>query len=262
MAIARKGLLIDVTRCIGCGACAENCKKVNELPAEVAPRLDSDTWTVVEDRGEGVYVRHLCRHCIDAACVSACPVAALRPDEHGAVLWNGDKCLGCRYCMVACPFHIPTFEWFSATPRIRKCILCAPRVDKGLSTGCAEACPTEATVFGDRETLIALAQARLAAAPERYHQEIYGLTQAGGTSVLFLSPVPFEQLGFDMTVPERPLPELTGRVMVTVLPTFGVVLGGMTLAYFLYKRREAVQAAQEAKPRSRVGKLRKEQGNG
>jgi formate dehydrogenase iron-sulfur subunit len=164
--------------------------------------------------------------------------------------------------MIGCPYQIPRFEWFSWNPRIRKCILCEPRIQEGKSTGCAEACPTEATVFGDRETLVKLAEARLKADPERYHQHIYGLEEAGGTSVLFLSPVPFEQLGFDMTVPEQPLPELTDRVMITVLPTFGTVLVGLTGAYYFYKRREAVRAAEEGKPRSRVGKLRKEKGHG
>ena len=129
MAVKRKGLLIDITRCIGCGACSTRCKEVNDLPAEVAPELDADTWTTVYEKPQGNFVRNLCRHCEDPACVSVCPVGALTKTENGPVLYDKSICLGCRYCMIGCPFRIPKFEWHSPTPRIRKCILCAPRLE-------------------------------------------------------------------------------------------------------------------------------------
>ncbi|HUT79472.1 MAG TPA: 4Fe-4S dicluster domain-containing protein [Polyangia bacterium] len=242
MSTSPKGLLIDITRCIGCGACSERCKQVNDLPPEVAPELDADTWTTVYDKGEGRFVRNLCRHCLVPACVSVCPVGALTKTPEGPVLYDKDICLGCRYCMIGCPFCIPKFEWHSATPRIRKCILCAPRLEGGKIPGCAEACPTEATVFGDRETLIAIARARLAAEPERYHQKIYGLDEVGGTSVLFLSPVPFEALDFDTTVVDHPLPDLTWRILMHVPNIVLLGAGFLGASYWLFKRRAEVKA--------------------
>jgi formate dehydrogenase iron-sulfur subunit len=244
---AAKGLLIDITRCIGCGACSEACKTANELPAEIEDGLTADTWTVVSERGSENFVRDLCRHCVEPSCVSVCPVGALVKREDGPVLYNKDICLGCRYCMIGCPFRIPKFEWHSATPRIRKCVLCAPRLDRGLPPACAEACPTEATVFGDRDTLVAVARARLAANPERYHPHIYGLTEVGGTSVLFLSPVPFEELDFDTAVASFPLPDLTWRLLMHIPNVVLLGAGFLGASYWLFRRREEV-AATESEP--------------
>ena len=241
---AAKGLLIDITRCIGCGACSEACKTANELPTEIEDRLTADTWTVVSERESETFVRDLCRHCLEPSCVSVCPVGALVKREDGPVLYNKDICLGCRYCMIGCPFRIPKFEWHSAAPRIRKCILCAPRLDRGLPTACAEACPTEATVFGDRDTLVAVARARLAATPEHYHSHIYGLTEVGGTSVLFLSPVPFEELDFDTAVASFPLPDLTWRLLMHVPNVVLLGAGFLGASYWLFRRRGEVAAAE------------------
>ena len=247
-----KALLIDITRCIGCGACSEACKAVNELPAEVEPKLTADTWTVVTERGEGRWVRDLCRHCVEPSCVSVCPVGALVKRDDGAVVYDKEICLGCRYCMIGCPFRVPKFEWHSAAPRIRKCILCAPRLEQGLPTACAEACPTEATVFGDRGTMVAVASARLAANPDRYYPHIYGLSEVGGTSVLFLSPVPFEELDFDTAVADFPLPDLTWRLLLHVPNVVLLGTGFLGASYWLYRRREQVAAVEGAETAQKV----------
>ncbi len=246
MSPAPKALLIDITRCIGCGACSEACKKANELPGGVESQLTADTWTVVMKRGGDRWVRDLCRHCVEPSCVSVCPVGALVKRDDGAVVYDKSICLGCRYCMIGCPFRVPKFEWHSAAPRIRKCILCAPRLERGLPTACAEACPTEATVFGDRDTMLAVARARLETSPDRYHPWIYGVSEVGGTSVLYLSPVPFEELEFDTTVADFPLPDLTWRLLLHVPNVVLLGAGFLGASYWLYRRREEVAAAEDA----------------
>lgn len=262
MTVKPKGLLIDITRCIGCDACSENCKAVNNLPPKIAPELESDTWTVVYDRGNGRYVRNLCRHCDEPACVSCCPVGALEKKPYGPVLYDKSICLGCRYCMTACTFRIMTFEWYSYNPRIRKCILCEPRIKAGKGAGCADICPTEATVFGERDALAEIAKARIAAEPERYYDYIYGLEEAGGTCVLFLAAEPFEKLGFDTTVPKFPLPDLTWQVLNKVPHIVGVGGAVMIGSYFLFKRRAAVAEAEaKAKQQKTVKAVNKEGGN-
>jgi formate dehydrogenase iron-sulfur subunit len=254
-----KGLLIDITRCIGCGACSEACKLANDLPPHIDADLSVDTWTVVHARGEGLHVRDLCRHCVTPSCVSVCPVNALRKTESGPVVYDKSICLGCRYCMIGCPFRIPRFEWDSATPRIRKCILCAPRLERGEPTACAEACPTEATVFGDRDVLVDVARARLAAYPDRYHHHVYGIEEVGGTSVLFLSPVSFETLDFDANVASFPLPDLTWRILMHVPNVVLLGAGFLGATYWLFRRREEVKRAEDTPPND--GRTRDE-GNG
>ena len=245
MAIKSSGLLIDITRCIGCGACSDACKEINDLPPEIDDKLTAETWTVVREKDNDLHVRDLCRHCVEPACVASCLVAALTKTEHGPVIYDKSVCIGCRYCMVACPFQVPCFEWHSPNPRIRKCILCEPRVREGKSTGCAEACPTEATVFGDRETLVEMARARIKADPKRYHDHIYGLDEVGGTAVMFLSPVPFEDLDFNTNLVNYPLSDITWNILRQV-PT--IVAGGAVFlgaSYWLFNRREKVKKAEQ-----------------
>ncbi len=109
------GILTDVTRCVGCRACVYACKEINDLPRDDAHMLNSGTWTVVEGRG-GLNVRRQCMHCLDPACVSVCPVGALRKTPEGPVVYDEDACMGCRYCMVACPYRVPKYVWDTVLP--------------------------------------------------------------------------------------------------------------------------------------------------
>src|SRR3990172_2912936 len=183
----KKGILFDSTLCIGCGACYLAFKERNNLPQSAADfrkdNLSYLTYTVVK-QSHARFVRRLCMHCETPTCASVCPVAALQKTAAGPVVYHEDRCIGCRYCMVACPFGIPKYEWNKVLPRVRKCDLCADRLTKGLPTACAEACPTKATLFGNRSELIEEARRRLSVPPGRYVNHIYGLEEVGGTSVL------------------------------------------------------------------------------
>jgi formate dehydrogenase iron-sulfur subunit len=255
----KKGLLFDSTRCIGCGACYLACKERNRLPTTAQDFLGDDlsavTYTVVQNRG-GRFVRRLCMHCEEPTCVSVCPVGALEKTALGPVIYHADRCIGCRYCMVACPFGIPRYEWRNRRPRVRKCDLCYDRVVAGMSPACAAVCPTGATLFGDRDALIEEARARLRAEPRRYAPHIYGLEEVGGTSVLLVLDVSPESVGYRTNLSAEPLPLLTWHVLKKI-PNFvlvgGVLLGGL---WWITNRRRAVARAErgtdaEASPQER-----------
>lgn len=225
------GCLVDLTRCIGCRKCEQACNEVNQLPPpnmvfddrrayETLRRPDDRAFTVVnrycsgtvDDRGRllPTFVKIQCMHCQDPACASACPTGALSKHPSGAVRYDVSKCIGCRYCMLACPFQIPAYEYDEAvTPRVRKCTFCLERMEKeNAKPACASICPEEAIAFGRRDELIAEARHRMDRDPGRYVRHLYGETEVGGTCWLYLSGVPFDQVGFQH-LPDRPPPQTT-----------------------------------------------------
>ncbi len=249
------GMLNDSTRCIGCKACQNACKRENNLPPEStlgdeqqfgAPLYDSPrglsdtTYTVIklardEKTGASAFVKQQCMHCVDPACASACIVGALKKSKTGAVTYDADMCMGCRYCMVACPYSVPKFEYGKAIPSIRKCTLCSDkRLSKGKPTACSEVCPAGAITFGKRNDLLKLAKERIARNPDRYDPNVYGEYEVGGTGVFYLtSPkVSYASLGlpdFDF----RPVSGLTEsiqhRIFQYFIPPIAVytILGGI-----------------------------------
>lgn len=245
--VRRKALLIDIAQCAGCGECYEACKERNGLPATaddfLDDRLSSQTFTVLEQT-EDRYVRHLCMHCEVPTCVSVCPVGAFEKTAAGPVVYHESRCIGCRYCMQACPFGVPRYEWDKTLPIVQKCHMCSDRVAEGRPTACTEACPFDATLFGDREEMIAEARRRIAESPDTYVDYIYGLDDIGGTSVLWISDVPFERLGFPTNLGNAPLPHLTQAVLEKI-PAFSV-FAGMFLSgtWWITKRREEVRRAE------------------
>jgi formate dehydrogenase iron-sulfur subunit len=241
----RRAILVDVTKCAGCGECTAACQKANNQPEHTATKLDAQTFTYLMKADKDVQVRRLCMHCQNPSCASVCPVTALRKTPEGPVTYDADKCMGCRYCMVACPFSVPTYEWRSVKPRVRKCQMCAPRGAKG--PACAEACPAEATLTGERDALIAEARKRLAAEPQSYYQHIYGLTEAGWTDVLYIGPRSPKALGLPTNVRQEAHPDLTWRALrhVPDVVLFGsVLLGGV---YWITNRRDEVRAKEGGK---------------
>ncbi len=227
------GMLIDTTKCIGCRSCEEACNEKNRLPA---PEVSFSSERVFEQRREPTteaytvtnrfpdpknpdtptYVRKQCFHCNQPACASACLVKALEKTKEGPVIYNKDRCMGCRYCMIACPFDIPKYEYHSAFPYLKKCQFCFDRVKDGEAPACADACPEGATLFGKKRELIDIARERIYTNPDRYVRHIYGEHEVGGTGFLYLSAVPFEQLGFRTDLGTTPYPEHTSGFLYGV----------------------------------------------
>ena len=230
-----RGILVDTTRCVGCRNCEVACAEANDLPypellemvADKPKDTDVDKYMVInlfETVKEATWVRHACMHCIEPACATACPVKAIEKRPEGPVIWHADRCMGCRYCMLSCPFDIPKFEYDSNNPKIEKCFMCWHRQVKGEDPACVDSCPQEALMFGTRRELLQEAHARLALHPDEYIQHIYGEYEVGGTSLLYLSNVPFDQLGFRTDLGTTPYTEFSKEflyavpMVLTILP--------------------------------------------
>ena len=247
----RYGMLTDLTECVGCRSCEKACNEVNHLPPPARPfddvsvfeekrRPTAGAYTVVnryenpEDPGRPIYRKIQCNHCNEPACASACPIHAYTKTPEGPVLYNQDLCFGCRYCMIACPFYVPAYDYSSAfEPKIVKCVMCFGRIKEGKIPACAEACPTQAVTFGKRSDLLSLARKKIVTHPDRYIDHIYGETEAGGTGWLYISGVPFEQLGFPTDLPDRPMIEGVKGFLSSVPVVFTVwpaLFGGIYAA--------------------------------
>ena len=239
-------MLYDATICVGCNACTNACRQWNETAPETdergtydAPReLSADTYTLIQlykGEDEFGFVKRQCMHCVDPACVSGCPVTALQKMSDGPVTYDKDRCIGCRYCMYVCPYHVPRFEWDTARfPVISKCHFCyESRIQAGVGgPACADRCPTGALIWGKRGDLLAEAQHRIDDNPGRYVNYIYGKDDVGGTSVLYLSHVPFENLGLE-DLGTDPVPMISEQTSDIVLPTI-FVGGPLILAAIRY----------------------------
>jgi formate dehydrogenase iron-sulfur subunit len=264
-----RAMLIDLTRCVGCGRCVRACKLENDLEwREDQPALGPDAelassnWSVVRSfgrvgaDGQPRYTKRQCMHCLEPACVSACFVKALTKTPGGWVAYDGDMCVGCRYCLMACPFNVPTFEWDETFGRVQKCDFCDSRALRGQPTACSEVCPTGAITFGTRDELLAEAHRRIgdrarhadahrtAPEPRRYVDHVYGETEAGGTSVLYLSDVPFEDLGFPVGMPDTPLPWYTWQISKWIPPAAGAI-GTAIVALYARRRRVILESQAE-----------------
>jgi Fe-S-cluster-containing dehydrogenase component len=241
------GVLVDLTRCIGCRTCEAACNQEHGLPEPELPfdnfsvfdqtfhdgkqkrRTDDSAFTVVnryetEAQGAPVYRKIQCNHCNEPACLTSCFVNAYTKTKEGAVVYNPDVCVGCRMCMVACPFGVPAYSYHSALhPQIKKCNFCYDtRLKKGKPPACVEACPQEALTFGHRKTLIKTAHERIRSNPKKYVDHVYGETEVGGTSWMYLSSVPFDQVGFNTDLQQHPILDNTKSFLGFVPMVLGI----------------------------------------
>lgn len=245
----RLGVLVDLTVCIGCRRCEWACCRAHGQPCGPVSSYDDDTvfdherrpgpdhYTVVNrvpghDGKRDVHLKVQCAHCEKPPCVSACLVGAMQKHPDGPVTWDPDRCIGCRYCMVACPYQRLAYEYDEAlTPRVCKCDFCRERTAAGKVPACVEICPVEALKFGRRRDLIAIAHERIRRHPDRYVDQVYGETEGGGTSWLYLSDRPFAELGLPELGPESPA-ELSETIQHGIFRGFAapVMLTGLLAA--------------------------------
>lgn len=253
-----KGVLVDTTRCIGCRSCEEACAEVHGLPVPnisdnsvfQEKRDTSTTQLTVVNRFETekgpFFVKRQCMHCGQPGCVAACLVKAMQKHDEGPVTW-ATNCMGCRYCMVSCPFDIPKFEYNSWNPKIQKCNLCwEERLKAGGIPGCVEACPTETLIFGTKRELVEEARYRIYREPKKYFNYIYGENEVGGTSWIYLSAVPFEQLGFKTDLGAVAYPEYSTGFLYSV-PIVLILWPAFLMGLSYLTRREEENKKKEGK---------------
>jgi len=298
------GMLYDSTLCVGCQACVFKCQEVNHLDSNPSseihssnPKLSEYTHNVIQIWSDGsgenkdrledgyAYIKRQCMHCVDPNCVSVCPVSAMKKDPVTGIVTNDPSvCSGCRYCMVACPFSVPKYEYNDPLGQIQKCQLCnqkgVERIDNGLVPGCVEVCPTGAVIFGQRDELLKEARRRVAATPgdtyqyprltldsdelhdkaiPHYEPHIYGEKEGGGTQVLVLSGIPAEKLG---------LPPLKERADGARAETIqhglyqGLALPLVVFGGLMFKTRLNMLKQDEEAEQARLAKLSKEDDDG
>ena len=270
-----KGMLIDTTRCTGCRGCQTACKQWNLLPgwgqgSEEYNTSFSPTMTnppernaynynhvefhEVEEGGKLTwnFIHKRCLHCFDPACVSVCPVGALQKLDNGPVVWDESRCFGCRYCQNACPFDIPKFQWDKAWPKIQKCTFCWNRIKDGMEPACAKTCPTNCIEFGNRGDMLVEAKRRMEENPGKYYDHIYGEYEGGGTSILYLTAVAPEKLGFITDVETEFYPPYTWEFLGKIPYEVGAIVLLMGGTYLFRKWR--VEGKEKSSASAKGGK--------
>ncbi|MCF7809564.1 4Fe-4S dicluster domain-containing protein [bacterium] len=237
-------ILIDVTLCTGCEQCAAACVEANNLDPVTAEidrsstndGLSGNRLSTVLKVDEKSFAKKACMHCVEPSCVAACLCGGITKTPEGPVVYDPNQCIGCRYCMLACPFHIPRYEWDDLTPHIKKCTMCHERLKDGQLPACVEVCPTGALLFGERNTLLHEAHQRIKSKPDKYINRVWGEEEYGGTSVIYISDVDLSELGF----PKRdtvPINDLT-EPLIHKTPIIGMtVMGSMLGLNWIIKRR-------------------------
>lgn len=269
------GFLVDITKCIGCRGCQAACKRWNELSPEQTtlsaqwtnpPDLTGQTWTVVffrEMASDGEvkwkFLKWQCMHCYEPSCAGVCPTKAIQKTEEGPVVIDTTRCIGCRYCVTACPFHVVRFDGRGTQELYevklggvkagdtetgggsvgvaRKCHMCFNRIAQGRKPACVETCPAEALYFGKRSEVLQKARAR-AAQVKGY---VYGEKEAGGTDVLYVLDTPPQELGLPVVLPLRHSEVKAGMYRsIAGLGVLGAIIAG--IGYYLSKPKGKEEA--------------------
>ncbi len=255
-----KAVLVDIPKCIGCGSCSVACKMWNKLPyeAEAPPTGEStvlhySNWMTLTHKKVSLqnqsvwrFVKYQCMHCREPACVSACFSKALEKKPNGAVIYHQHLCVGCRYCMLACPFGVPKYEWHETIPAVTKCQMCSTRIEKGHEPACVSVCPSGALCFGDYSEIKALAKQKIQEGG--YISHVYGINEAGGTSWLYISDIPFANLGFSTKLSTHSLTQYPKRYLQWTPP---LMVGGSILftMFSLYtSRRRKIEEQEKSSP--------------
>jgi len=264
-----KGMFVDTSICTGCKACQVACKEWNGLDPEPSHfngdpfkggiainftgnsydntgKLSATDWRHVRfieqfsdrDQGRWLFMSDSCKHCNDAGCLNACPVKAIVRTDLGNVFIQQEACIGCKYCIPACPFGVISYS--EKTKTVQKCTLCNDRISNGLGTACAKACPTGSILFGDVADLQFKANARLTQlkALGQNKANIYGLSEAGGLNVFYLlldKPSVYGQ-------PENPVVPQRRLALNSVVTVVGAALMG--LAALVSFRERGAKGAQ------------------
>jgi formate dehydrogenase iron-sulfur subunit len=247
------GILVDVTRCNGCNQCVDACARANHLgadtpaPQQVGDGLSANRWSSIVYTSDGSPVRKFCRHCLEPACVSVCPVGAMIKTELGPVIYDSSRCMGCRYCMMACPFGIPRYQWDSAAPLVRKCTMCYERLKVGQLPACVEACPQQVLTFGERDELLKIAHQYTSDAAGKYLPVVYGEQEVGGTSVLYISDISLDFLSLSNQPTHQPMPDLSWNWLSKVPAVATTTTGLMAGLFWVIGRRMQAEEARAAR---------------
>lgn len=260
--VGRKGLLHDSTLCVGCRSCERACTDANDLPPpepqpgsregagifEIQRGVSDRLYTVVNRYREerpgrpAVYRKHQCMHCSEPCCASVCFVGAFTKTPEGPVYYDESLCVGCRYCVFACPYYALAYEYDRALePRVVRCNMCYDNSTGRADPRCAQQCPTGAIQFGERTDLILLAQERMRQHPDRYYPEIFGEWEFAGTSWLTLIGMPPAQMGLIENATHTPLPDFTTNFL-SLAPLVAAIFPGLLAGFYAFtKRKEKLQ---------------------
>ena len=197
----KRSILFDAAVCIGCRQCVQACKDWNDHERESMFDIAPDNWITMQppvlEGMSPIWARNSCMHCDYPICAAVCPVEAIIKYDEGPVVIDRNRCIGCEYCVNACPWGVIAFD--AIAHKASKCTMCADRVAADESPFCVQACPVGALDFGAAEAMAEKASARAA----EIGGALYGGAEAGGTSVRYVLKEPRTEYGLREVGPAK-----------------------------------------------------------